>query len=407
MNNYSVPEGMANKTTRLYAICNRILLFDLSAFIITCPFSKKISKVFLIFLICLWFSMGILNVRNFFIRRLDELWAKICNPVLIFFGAAVISVLFSLHPLYSQKFLFSRYLFYFVIFFIGYELAKDRKSLILLTGSILMSSLIIGLGCVWDKFFLKPEHLFTSFGKNINVTNFLALYMPLLFSFMIFSRNKIMRITGAIALILMLVPLVFVFSRITWLACVFALLLVSCLKNAKFLTIMLILLLAAGFFLPDKVKTRGTTFVNLTTLVRLELWEKGINMFKSSPITGVGLGMFENLMHKPEYELALDKPIIHAHAHNTFVEILAEMGLIGFCAFVYIFVAFFIIFFKFISRSFENFNEAVLFGLAGSIFANLVLALGSSIIVVGLQDAVIFWLIFGMAMGIMQSEYIS
>lgn len=63
-------------------------------------------------------------------------------------------------------------------------------------------------------------------------------------------------------------------------------------------------------------------------LTRLEVWRQGIRILLSKPITGVGIGMYENasgLMYGRGWWLT---------AHNSFLQIATELGIIGFALFV-------------------------------------------------------------------------
>jgi O-antigen ligase len=51
-------------------------------------------------------------------------------------------------------------------------------------------------------------------------------------------------------------------------------------------------------------------------------------MFKDNPLFGQGVKMFRKLCSKPEYNY--DKNSCTTHPHNTYLEILAELGLVGF-----------------------------------------------------------------------------
>jgi hypothetical protein len=76
------------------------------------------------------------------------------------------------------------------------------------------------------------------------------------------------------------------------------------------------------------------------------------------------------------------------------------MGLLGFLAFIYIFAGFFMMFFRLININFDSFSKAILFGLFGSVIACLILAISSTTFILGLQDAIMFWLLFGVAVGL-------
>lgn len=75
-----------------------------------------------------------------------------------------------------------------------------------------------------------------------------------------------------------------------------------------------------------------------TISIRLsELWPKAIRMFFSSPLIGTGYGSFndepENLFVIVKGLLALNQPTEYifnsSHAHNTFLHVLAETGIVG------------------------------------------------------------------------------
>jgi O-antigen ligase len=65
----------------------------------------------------------------------------------------------------------------------------------------------------------------------------------------------------------------------------------------------------------------------------IKLWMTGLEMFKASPITGVGTGMFRYLCTEMPFA---DTSFIRCdnHPHQYYVQILAETGVIGFGAFV-------------------------------------------------------------------------
>lgn len=398
---------MPAKTDRISGfrrIYDQAVLLGLCAFIITCPYFKKVSKISLISFLILYLCAGILSLRDIFKFKFTGLWVRSYKPVIIFFITLIISCFFSLDPLYSQELIFNRYLFYLAVFFIGCSLAKSRRSLILLVCSIILSSLIIGTGCLWDKVSLNQPRLLTSFHMSTHITNYLVLYMPLLFSIALFTKNKYLKIALIAVLILLSVPLIFIFSRATWIACIISLILVSYLKSVKSLIVMLTLLILAGFLMPASVKNRAVTFADASTSARLELWDRGIGMFKSSPVTGVGVGMFEKSMYEQKYKISWDTSTVLLHAHNTYIEVLAETGLLGFLAFIYIFAGFFVMFFRVVNKNLNVFDKAIIFGLFGSLIASLILAFSSTTFILGLQDAIMFWLLFGVAVGLVRDK---
>lgn len=69
---------------------------------------------------------------------------------------------------------------------------------------------------------------------------------------------------------------------------------------------------------------------------RILIWQSAWNMFKDHPILGVGLGQYtENYQQKYISPQAKEPKL--GHAHNNFMQMLAENGIVGFAGFVIMF----------------------------------------------------------------------
>ena len=69
---------------------------------------------------------------------------------------------------------------------------------------------------------------------------------------------------------------------------------------------------------------------------RIIIWQSAWNMFKDHPILGVGLGQYtENYQQKYISPQAKEPKL--GHAHNNFMQMLAENGIVGFAGFVIMF----------------------------------------------------------------------
>lgn len=67
-----------------------------------------------------------------------------------------------------------------------------------------------------------------------------------------------------------------------------------------------------------------------TAASRLLMWERSLPLFLEHPLTGFGPGMF-GLVYSSALQ-AGDFPLVSLHAHNTFVHLLVEQGLLGLVA---------------------------------------------------------------------------
>ncbi len=83
----------------------------------------------------------------------------------------------------------------------------------------------------------------------------------------------------------------------------------------------------------EKIQQASTTTyqkINNALSYRLNIWETGYQMFLSSPVTGIGSKNFKRAY--PEFTSRPEDPFAKTgiHAHNIYVELLAETGLVGF-----------------------------------------------------------------------------
>ncbi|KRT71331.1 MAG: O-Antigen polymerase family [Candidatus Rokubacteria bacterium CSP1-6] len=94
------------------------------------------------------------------------------------------------------------------------------------------------------------------------------------------------------------------------------------------------------FLLSDGVPGRLHKLEDPATIrERLYMWESGWAMFRDRPLTGVGPGQVKIVFPRYARPEAVRKTT--SHVHNTPLQILAERGVLGLAAWVWIWVAFF------------------------------------------------------------------
>jgi O-antigen ligase len=86
---------------------------------------------------------------------------------------------------------------------------------------------------------------------------------------------------------------------------------------------------------PD-VRTAFITAENFAIVERLAHWEAGLGMFRSDRLFGVGLGNF-NLRYS-EFSVSPTFLLSQGHAHNYYIHVAAEAGLIGLCTYLLLLV---------------------------------------------------------------------
>lgn len=86
-----------------------------------------------------------------------------------------------------------------------------------------------------------------------------------------------------------------------------------------------------GFSTQPQYVARFESITNTTTDAsnrgRFDVWASSINMFKDHPVTGVGIGQWRTI-YEASYRLPTENQHLY-HAHNNFIQLLGEVGLLG------------------------------------------------------------------------------
>ncbi|MFR4539203.1 MAG: O-antigen ligase family protein [Veillonella parvula] len=86
-----------------------------------------------------------------------------------------------------------------------------------------------------------------------------------------------------------------------------------------------------GFSTQPQYVARFESITNTTTdgsnLGRFDVWTSSINMFKDHPVAGVGIGQWRTI-YEASYRLPTENQHLY-HAHNNFIQLLGEVGLLG------------------------------------------------------------------------------
>ncbi len=399
-----------------------ILLAGFSFFMISAPYDVKyIGKVFFYVGLVSLILMGVLKYKVRFYLVLIN--ANLLNkPFLLFAVLCFISIVLSLDFYHSQKVFFSRYLVYFVFFLCGVLMTRSHRKIFHALGFMfILSGLIFVAGGVSDFLYYSrvnpalAERVWSVFSKRIPYYSFplyLVYFTPFIFALLLFTRNKWLKIIVGIELMLAFFCLITNGSRAAWLAILLAFIFIIFLKIGRVKGIILLFLVLFIFMVP-------TTFnkgVRLKTIIyptqwsnRLPLYKSAILILRDYPLFGVGVGMFEKVLHFPKYELPENYGIpkeLNLHAHNTYLEVAAEMGLLGLLSFLGIIVTFFCKAIKKIRNpgDMSKNTQAIFIGLSASVFAALVFAFSTTYITVGVNNSCYFWLLFGMAAGMLNKK---
>jgi len=259
-------------------------------------------------------------------------------PLILFILALFISLIFSQDKIISIRELY-KYITGILLLLVTASLAyKERKQIIF---CIIVSGFVISLFALYQYFF-GFQRLLGYISKQGITDSFILDYISRKRVFFPFVTPN--ALAGYLA---MITPLTLIHKNRIWL--IAPLLLALLLTKSLGGLLSLFLGLVIYFYLQGKLEKRRVLILSglliiiilvvitrsvtgkqhiqpiFSTIMRLNYWQDTLKIIKTYPFTGVGLGNF-NLMHS-------------RYAHNSYLQIWAEMGILGIISILWLVVA--------------------------------------------------------------------
>ena len=180
-----------------------------------------------------------------------------------------------------------------------------------------------------------PARVFSFFENPNSFATVLVLLLPTALA-MIFICNGWLRVFSLITFAAGTASLLMTYSRGAWLGFFISVFVIILILKPKLIPLFIILCILCIPLLPDSIYNRIlSSFNSSDTSIssRMEIYDATWAMIKRHPIRGVGLGsdvVRDSLMVTNLYK-SLN---IYIHAHNLYLQIMAEMGLFGLLAFL-------------------------------------------------------------------------
>lgn len=329
--------------------------FILALYILYLPFQLKLMKISVfnvvdIFLILLTFILIFGRARNFTKPQFESaLWL-----FLIIWIVSFIHTMFYPSGIwkYTVAVGFKRLITLVLGYFVFSRRISTIRELKFLFYVFLITLILVG-AYTWYNGMLAGPH-FADFKRSSGpfgegsrgadvVGGFLAIFIPFLLSYSIFAKKKLIKISSLLGVGVCSMGLFATYSRGSILALAIssiAVVLISfprLLKTSK-LTAAIILIGFIGLCLtwqhwvPQSIidRIQGTTVeeksytgelvLDESSQGRMDKWKAGLEVFRMNPLFGVGFNISEY--------------VIKTDAHNSFIQIAAEMGIFGFVAFL-------------------------------------------------------------------------
>jgi len=335
---------------------------------------------------------------------------------LLFSLCLIISSIASPYKLLSLKGLF-KYLKYFTLIIVVVDILNSFKKWRKVLSFLFLALGIVSLDALYQyltghDFFIR-EKLPVWLGdiKRVTATYhhpndlglFLVAVIPLFFinSFYFVDniKNKIFKI---FFLTVSVLALILTFSRGAALGLIISVVIISfCLKEFLVLLFMLVAIVLSPLILPWGVlrwiRTADSLLVFMFNKDRLLIFKTALNMIEQHPFFGIGLNTFYR--NYSLYKLPSD-PLVSSSAHNAFLHLGAEIGLIGFFIFSLLIIYILLRLWKVYKANNDKNISLYSLGLFSSLLGFLTNCISES----GLQysrTATFFWFIIALALALL------
>lgn len=268
---------------------------------------------------------------------------KYYYSIAFFFLTMLLSALFSGDIVYGLKRWADMWIWRLMPFVIITCCVKKEDSIKILKASCLGIS--IGILCLIYQGVSGDGRASGFFGHPMTFAGYLCMYLPLfllgyfenLFGIKYKYVSGIMFLAGLVALI-------FNGTRGAWIAVAMTagiLLIYYMFKNKRNFIAGIILVAVCSCLLVNNsaFMHRMSTITNnkyQSNSERLLMWNSAWNMFKDHPVFGVGLGQYKDNYQQKYISPKAKEPNLE-HAHNNFMQMLAENGIVGFLGFMAMF----------------------------------------------------------------------
>lgn len=333
--------------TKLKLWCKMGVLFSLAVYISQIPFPKHNAGIKSLALGCVavfWLARLILERRSNFLRT--KLWWPLVTFALIIVISAIgsIDLNYSLHEFkkYSVKSLF--------LFFAIVNNVREPRDI-----KVLLFALLVSVGLFSVLGLINYFAFESSFGTRLkfpyldtNVNRFGKLYdvvIPVNMALILITNDKIKKTFLIIILLLSISTILLMQTRGSCVAIFMGLVAITFLYRKRLLILVLIIPFLLVIMMPTTMATRTQRIYKIFNFQdylkiggplnkRPNAWRGALRIIAENPLFGLGVGKSNFGRTVKKYH---DLDYRKDHAHNTYLQIAVETGLIGLAAFLWLF----------------------------------------------------------------------
>lgn len=360
-----------------------LILYDIRigiyAGIFIFPFMPDIlNLLFMIFMVGVYLYKALFKQVNPLIEQ------PIDMPIIFYVAVIIISTITSIDPSGSFRDLAIHLTSIGFLFVIVNNIKTKKDFNILIVFLVISATLVALYGFYQYKVGVEIEdkwvdavnnpdvktRIYSVFGNPNIFAEYLIMVIPISLSLFWFSKKIHKKAIFLVTSLILILALVLTLSRGGWVGFAFGMFVFLLLIEKRLLLSIIPLGLGAIYFLPQTILNRILSIVNFadsSNSYRIRMWKITLDIIKDNWLVGVGFG---HLPFKATFETYI-RTMPTYHAHNTYLETMAEMGVLGFI----IFIAFIFILFKYsikkLIKGKDNYIRVMAIGVVSGLAAVL------------------------------------
>jgi len=388
----------------------------LNCVLITATFSKAAVESLIVMALLFWLIRK--TITKVFKINNEKFFPKtpINRPIVAFTIVCFLSALNSVNLNISLVSLIGKTLENIALFFVVIDTFNTKKRINSALVTLFVSLAALVMDCAFQYFTGKDlfryftlnddKRLKASFSNANDLAGWLILTVPV-FIYLGFLKSwtkKILKISLIGLSLLVMICLILTFSRGALIA-----IFISCFifafyfrKKAFILLIFPVIFLLIYIFTPileiysfNFTKGKGS----ISVIARLDLWERTTKLIADYPILGSGPGTYVSLIGRYNKDATPNT----SYPHNSFLQIAAEIGIIGLLAFLWIIIKIFLEALKYRNKLSTNTQKCILLGLSAGLMAFLIQSFFDTNLF-SLQLVITFWLLTGLMISTIRVE---
>jgi len=382
------------------------------AVVFAVPFSKSISEI------CISVAIVALILTKLVNSKLSLTKTSLDIPFLIFILTIIPSFFNTAYPDLSTKAIFSKVLKYVAFYYVIVETLDTKAKLKDLFAIVLLSIFVIALDGFGQYFYsgIDGLHNYPAFKVRLEYGNcfrgfptacfpfpndfaawILLVFFPVSCVAMFGPKELKARWLTVLASAALFYLLFLTKVRGAWLGLSVSALYLAVSKKRLWIIAILALTLLMPFFL--KMEMANYIFNLGSVGDRFFMWGTGWEIFKNHPIIGNGLNTF--FRHFMYYRNDEWKGKKGSYAHNCYLQMASDTGVVGLAGFVFLISAYFVSIMRSLKRMRDKLYSSALLGISMGVLAFLILGFFDTNLY-SLNLATLFWCAIGISLSIVR-----